>query len=145
MEGAALAARYGALSCDHIEHLSEHGIDEMKKAGTVAVLLPGAFYTLRDTKVPPIEELGPPRSPDGRFYRSQSGDLPCLSLLLMANMAYAVPSDGSRGFGRHHPACRAGSGSAGRARPDCRGPSRQLRALAREAGCRTGLLVRQQA
>lgn len=49
--------RYGALSCDHIEHLSEHGITEMKKAGTVAVLLPGAFYTLRDTKVPPIEGL----------------------------------------------------------------------------------------
>lgn len=49
MGGAALAAHYGALSCDHIEHLSAEGIEAMRAAGTVAVLLPGAYYTLRDT------------------------------------------------------------------------------------------------
>ena len=55
--GAALAARYGALSCDHIEHLSESGIAAMRDAGSVAVLLPGAYYTLRDTHMPPIAGL----------------------------------------------------------------------------------------
>ncbi len=87
MEGAALAARYGALSCDHIEHLSEHGIAEMQKAGTVAVLLPGAFYTLRDTKVPPIEELRAAKVPMAVSTDHNPGTSPCLSLLLMANMA----------------------------------------------------------
>lgn len=87
MEGAALAARYGALSCDHIEHLSEHGIAEMKKAGTVAVLLPGAFYTLRDTKVPPIGELRAAKVPMAVSTDHNPGTSPCLSLLLMANMA----------------------------------------------------------
>ena len=57
MGGAALAARYGALSCDHIEHLSAQGIEAMRQSGTVAVLLPGAYYTLRDTHLPPIEAL----------------------------------------------------------------------------------------
>ena len=57
MGGARLAARHGALSCDHIEHLSQDGVDAMRAAGTVAVLLPGAYYTLRDTHLPPIEAL----------------------------------------------------------------------------------------
>ena len=87
MEGAALAASYGALSCDHIEHLSEHGIAEMKKAGTVAVLLPGAFYTLRDTKVPPIDGLRAAKVPMAVSTDHNPGTSPCLSLLLMANMA----------------------------------------------------------
>ena len=87
MEGAALAAKYGALSCDHIEHLSEHGIAEMKKAGTVAVLLPGAFYTLRDTKVPPIDALRAAQVPMAVSTDHNPGTSPCLSLLLMANMA----------------------------------------------------------
>ena len=55
--GAALAASYGALSCDHLEHLSDAGIGAMKAAGTVAVLLPGAYYFLRETKLPPIAAL----------------------------------------------------------------------------------------
>ncbi|WP_120965738.1 imidazolonepropionase [Comamonas sp. lk] len=87
MEGAALAAQYGALSCDHIEHLSEHGIAEMKAAGTVAVLLPGAFYTLRDTKVPPIDALRAAKVPMAVSTDHNPGTSPCLSLLLMANMA----------------------------------------------------------
>ena len=52
--GAALAARFGALSCDHLEHLSAEGIAAMKQAGTVAMLLPGAYYFLRDTTLPPV-------------------------------------------------------------------------------------------
>ncbi|MDY0068168.1 MAG: imidazolonepropionase, partial [Steroidobacteraceae bacterium] len=57
MNGAALAAKYGALSCDHLEYLSDEGIAAMQVAGTVAVLLPGAFYTLRDTRPPPVDRL----------------------------------------------------------------------------------------
>ena len=55
--GAALAAEFGALSADHLEYLDEAGVAAMAKAGTVAVLLPGAFYVLRETKLPPIELL----------------------------------------------------------------------------------------
>src|SRR6185312_3196607 len=55
--GAALAARHGALSADHLEYLDDEGIAAMSKAGTVAVLLPGAFYYLRETKAPPIDAL----------------------------------------------------------------------------------------
>ena len=55
--GAALAAGYGALSADHIEYLDEAGVAAMAAAGTVAVLLPGAFYTLRETQIPPINGL----------------------------------------------------------------------------------------
>ena len=87
MEGAALAARYGALSCDHIEHLSEAGIAAMKAAGTVAVLLPGAFYALRDTHVPPISALRAAGVPMAVSTDHNPGTSPALSLLLMANMA----------------------------------------------------------
>ncbi|MFT3728321.1 MAG: imidazolonepropionase [Terricaulis sp.] len=55
--GAALAARHQALSADHLEYLDDDGIAAMAKAGTVAVLLPGAFYFLRETKLPPVEKL----------------------------------------------------------------------------------------
>jgi imidazolonepropionase len=55
--GAALAARHGALSADHLEHASDASIEAMRNAGTVAVLLPGAFYFLRETRLPPIESL----------------------------------------------------------------------------------------
>lgn len=87
MESAALAARYGALSCDHIEHLSENGIAAMRDAGTVAVLLPGAFYTLRDTKVPPIDGLRAAKVPMAVSTDHNPGTSPAMSLLLMANMA----------------------------------------------------------
>ena len=55
--GAGLAARYQALSADHLEHVDEEGVRAMAAAGTVAVLLPGAFYALRETKLPPIDLL----------------------------------------------------------------------------------------
>ena len=87
MGGSALAARYGALSCDHIEHLSQAGIDAMQAAGTVAVLLPGAYYTLRDTQVPPIAALRAAGVPMAVSTDHNPGTSPCLSLLLMANMA----------------------------------------------------------
>lgn len=87
MGGASLAARYGALSCDHIEHLSQAGIDAMKAAGTVAVLLPGAYYTLRDTHVPPIEALRTAGVPMAVATDHNPGTSPALSLLLMLNMA----------------------------------------------------------
>ena len=52
--GAALAASFGALSADHLEYLDDDGVAAMAAAGTVAVILPGAFYTLRETQAPPI-------------------------------------------------------------------------------------------
>ena len=87
MGGAALAARHGALSCDHIEHLSQAGIEAMRKAGTVAVLLPGAFYTLRDTHLPPIAALRAAGVPMAVATDHNPGTSPALSLLLMLNMA----------------------------------------------------------
>ena len=87
MGGAALAARYGALSCDHIEHLSDEGIAAMKASGTVAVLLPGAYYTLRDTHLPPIQALRDAGVPMAVSTDHNPGTSPALSLLLMANMA----------------------------------------------------------
>ena len=85
--GAQLAARYGALSCDHLEWLSEEGAAAMAKAGTAAVLLPGAFYFLRDTRVPPIELLRRHGVPMAVSTDCNPGSSPCTSLLLMLNMA----------------------------------------------------------
>ena len=87
MGGSVLAAQYGALSCDHIEHLSAKGIAAMKAAGTVAVLLPGAYYTLRDTNLPPIAALREAGVPMAVSTDHNPGTSPALSLLLMANMA----------------------------------------------------------
>ena len=87
MGGAALAARYGALSCDHIEHLSQAGIDAMRDSGTVAVLLPGAYYALRDTQLPPITALRQAGVPMAVSTDHNPGTSPALSLLLMVNMA----------------------------------------------------------
>ena len=87
MGGAQLAARYQALSCDHIEHLSPQGIAAMQAAGTVAVLLPGAYYTLRDTHLPPIAQLRAAGVPMAVSTDHNPGTSPALSLLLMANMA----------------------------------------------------------
>lgn len=85
--GAALAARYGALSCDHIEYLSQAGIDAMRQAGTVAVLLPAAFYALRETQVPPIAALRIAGVPMAVSTDHNPGTSPCLSLLQTMNMA----------------------------------------------------------
>ncbi|MFT3717513.1 imidazolonepropionase [Pseudorhodoferax sp.] len=87
MGGAALAARYGALSCDHVEHLSQAGVDAMAASGSVAVLLPGAYYTLRDTHLPPVAALRAAGVPMAVSTDHNPGTSPALSLLLMANMA----------------------------------------------------------
>lgn len=85
--GAALAAEYGALSCDHLEYLDEQGVHAMASAGSVAVLLPGAFYTLRETQQPPLELLRSNKVPIAIATDSNPGSSPLTSLLLAMNMA----------------------------------------------------------
>jgi imidazolonepropionase len=85
--GAALAASYGALSCDHLEHLDAQGIAAMRAAGTVAMLLPGAFYFLRETRLPPVAALRAAGVPMAIATDHNPGTSPALSLLLMLNMA----------------------------------------------------------
>ncbi|GAB3769264.1 imidazolonepropionase [Ramlibacter monticola] len=85
--GAQLAASYGALSCDHLEWLNEDGARAMAQAGSVAVLLPGAFYCLRETRVPPVDLLRRYGVPLAVATDCNPGTSPCTSLLLMMNMA----------------------------------------------------------
>jgi imidazolonepropionase len=87
MDGAALASDFRALSCDHLEWLSQSGIENMRAAGTTAVLLPGAFYALRETRVPPIVALREAGVPMAIATDHNPGTSPCLSLLLAMNMA----------------------------------------------------------
>lgn len=84
--GAALAARYSALSADHLEHLDEAGIAAMASAGTVAVLLPGAYYFTRETLPPPIAKLRAARVPMALATDCNPGTSPLTSLLLAMNM-----------------------------------------------------------
>ena len=86
-EGAAMAAQFGALSCDHLEWLSEAGAMAMAKAKSVAVLLPGAYYFLRETKLPPIALLREQGVSMALSTDCNPGSSPCSSLLLMLNMA----------------------------------------------------------
>jgi len=85
--GSALAARFGALSADHLEYLDERGVAAMASSGTVAVLLPGAFFMLRETKVPPIDLLRKFQVPIAVATDCNPGTSPTLSLRLMCNMA----------------------------------------------------------
>ncbi|MBD3666081.1 imidazolonepropionase [Sulfitobacter aestuariivivens] len=85
--GAKLAASYGALSADHIEYLDDAGVAAMAKAGTVAVVLPGAFYTLRETQVPPLDALRTHQVPIALATDCNPGSSPLTSLLLSMNMA----------------------------------------------------------
>ncbi len=85
--GTELAASFQALSCDHLEWLSDEGAAAMAAAGTVAVLLPGAFYFLRETKLPPIALLRQHGVPMAVSTDCNPGTSPCTSLLLMLNMA----------------------------------------------------------
>jgi len=87
MGGAALAARYQALSADHLEFLDEAGVIAMRDAGMVAVLLPGAYYFIRETQLPPIELLRKHKVPIAISTDSNPGTSPTTSLLLMLNMA----------------------------------------------------------
>lgn len=85
--GAELAAGYGALSCDHLEYLSPQGIAAMARAGCVAVLLPGAFYFLRENRLPPVVALRTAGVPMALATDHNPGTSPTLSPLLMLNMA----------------------------------------------------------
>lgn len=87
LNGAALAARYQALSADHLEYTSEAGVDALARSGTVAVLLPGAFYILKETQKPPVELLRRYQVPIAIATDANPGSSPVLSLLLMLNMA----------------------------------------------------------
>jgi imidazolonepropionase len=84
--GSQLAASYGALSADHLEYLDQAGAVDLAKAGTVAVLLPGAFYTLRETKVPPVQALRDAGANMALATDCNPGTSPLTSLLLTMNM-----------------------------------------------------------
>jgi imidazolonepropionase len=85
--GPQLAAEFNALSCDHLEHLSEDDCIAMARSGTVAVLLPGAFYYLRETKKPAVDLLRKHQVPIAVSTDCNPGSSPVQSLLLIMNMA----------------------------------------------------------
>ncbi len=87
LHGAALAARYEALSADHLEYTDETGVAAMAQAGTVAVLLPGAFYVLREKQLPPVDAFRRHKVPIAIATDSNPGTSPITSLLLTMNMA----------------------------------------------------------
>lgn len=86
LHGAALAARHDALSADHLEHLDDAGIAAMAASGTVATLLPGAYYFVRETKLPPIEALRAAGVPIALATDCNPGTSPLTSLLLTMNI-----------------------------------------------------------
>ena len=112
LHGAALAASYGALSADHLEHCDEEGAIAMARSGTVAVLLPGAFYMLRETQKPPMDLFRRHGVPLALSTDSNPGTSPLTSLLLTTNMAatlfrmtveeclLAITREGARALGR---------------------------------------------
>ena len=103
--GAALAAQCKALSADHLEHANEFGVAAMRREGTVAVLLPGAFYFLRETKLPPIESLRKQGVPIALATDHNPGTSPVSSPLLILNMACTLfrltPEEALAGMTRH--------------------------------------------
>jgi len=103
--GAALAASYRALSADHLEYTGAGGAAAMAAAGTVAVLLPGAFYYLREAQLPPIEALRRHRVPMALASDCNPGSSPIASLTLMLNMACTffrlTPEEALAGVTRH--------------------------------------------
>jgi len=101
LHGAALAARYGALSADHLEYTDEGGAVAMSEAGTVAVILPGAFYFIRETKKPPVELFRRHGVRMAVATDSNPGTSPLTSLLLTMNMAATL-------FGMTVDECMAG-------------------------------------
>jgi imidazolonepropionase len=112
--GAALAARFSALSADHLEHTDEAGAAAMAKAGTVAALLPGAFYFIRETQKPPVETFRKHGVAMALATDCNPGSSPLTSLLLTMNMGATlfrmnvseclagVTREGARALGLHH-------------------------------------------
>ncbi|WP_210529580.1 imidazolonepropionase [Rubellimicrobium arenae] len=123
LHGAALAAGYGALSADHLEHLDEDGARAMGQAGTVAVILPGAFYTLRDTRVPPLDLLRRHGVRMAVATDCNPGTAPMTSLCLAMNMACTLfrmtPEEALLGV-TVHAAAALGDPEAGRVAPGLR-------------------------
>ncbi len=105
MGGAALAARYGALSVDHVEYATAADAGALARAGTVAVLLPGAFYTLRETQIPPVQAFREAGVPMAVATDLNPGSSPLGSLLLAMNMACTLfrltPEEALAGATRH--------------------------------------------
>ena len=105
LKGAVLAANHGALSVDHLEYLAPDDVPRLAEAGTVAVLLPGAFYYLRETKLPPIKSLREHRVPIAIASDSNPGSSPVASPTLMMNMACTLfrltPEESLAGFTRN--------------------------------------------
>jgi imidazolonepropionase len=111
--GAALVAEYGGLSADHLEYLSAQGAEAMARAGTVAVLLPGAYYFLRETTMPPLGLLREAGVPLALATDCNPGTSPMSSLLLAMNMACTLwrltpleallgcTANAARALGRH--------------------------------------------
>lgn len=103
--GAQLAARHRALSCDHLEYLGPAGVQALTESGTVAVLLPGAFYALRETRLPPVQQLREAGVPIALATDHNPGSSPTLSPLLMLNMACVLfgltPEEALRGMTVH--------------------------------------------
>jgi len=99
--GAAMAARRGALSVDHLEYLSAAAVDDLAASGTVAVLLPGAYYVLGETQLPPIAALRAKRVPIALASDANPGSSPVHSLLLIMNLACTLfrltPAEALRG------------------------------------------------
>ena len=85
--GAALAAKFSALSADHLEYADEDGLAAMARAGVVAVLLPGAYYVLKERQAPPVDLMHKHRAPIAVATDSNPGTSPMTSLLLALNMA----------------------------------------------------------
>jgi imidazolonepropionase len=100
--GATLASEFNALSCDHLEYVSDEGIAAMAKAGTVAVMLPTAFYFLRETQVPPIQKLRDAGVPMALATDHNPGSSPTLSPTMVMNMACTLfrmtPLEAWQGF-----------------------------------------------
>jgi imidazolonepropionase len=118
--GAALAARYRALSADHLEHLGEAGVAAMAEAGTVAVLLPGAFHALNETKVPPVAALRTAGVPMAIATDCNPGSSPTTAMGLMMNLACLkfglTPAEALAGT-THHAARALGLADRGRITP----------------------------
>ncbi len=103
--GAALAARHRAISADHLEHTSADGVRALAAAGTVAVLLPGAYYFLRETHAPPVQALRDAGVPIALATDCNPGSSPLVSPLLAMNLACTLfrltPEEALAGFTAH--------------------------------------------
>ncbi len=103
--GAQLAARYRALSADHLEYISESGVKALAAAGSVAVLLPGAYYILRESQLPPVQMFRDHAVPIAIATDTNPGSSPIVSLLLILNMACTLfsltPAEALRGVTRN--------------------------------------------